>query len=225
MAIPVLVMGKSGSGKSASLRNFGPEEVCVINVLGKPFPFRSKLDKVFKTDDYATVMKALAQAANKGAKAIVIDDAGYLITNEFMRGHAAQGQGNAIFGFYNKLADDFWTLIEYIKKLPDDVVIYVMMHEEQNDFGAIKPKTIGKILDDKVSIEGMFTIVLRSEKDGDRHVFRTKTTGLDVTKTPIGMFEAEEIDNDLQMVDQTIRDYYGIKEKKTAKKAEKEATA
>lgn len=214
MAIPVLIMGKSGSGKSASLRNFGPDDICVINVLGKPFPFRGGLQKVFQTDDYATVMKAIAKAANGGSKAIVIDDAGYLITNEFMRGHAQQGQGNAIFGFYNKLADDFWRLIEFIKTMPQDVVIYVIMHEEQNDFGTIKPKTIGKILDDKVSVEGMFTIVLRSEKDGDKHVFRTKTTGQDVTKTPIGMFEDETIDNDLAMVDKAIRDYYGIKEEK-----------
>lgn len=212
MAIPVLIMGKSGSGKSASLRNFGPDDICVINVIGKPFPFRGELTKVFQTDDYATVMKAIAKAANNGSKAIVIDDAGYLITNEFMRGHAQQGQGNAIFAFYNKLADDFWRLTEFIKTMPPDVVIYVMMHEDQDDFGQITPKTMGKILKDKVCVEGLFTIVLRSEKDGDKHIFRTKTTGNDVTKTPMGMFEDETIDNDLAVVDKTIRDYYGIKE-------------
>lgn len=210
MAIPVLIMGKSGSGKSASLRNFGPDDVCVINVLGKPFPFRGDLTKVFQTDDYAKVMKAIAKAANSGSKAIVIDDAGYLITNEFMRGHAQQGQGNAIFGFYNKLADDFWTLIEFIKTMPPDVIIYVMMHEDQDDFGNVKPKVSGKILSDKVCVEGMFTIVLRTEKDGDNYIFRTKTTGLDVTKTPMGLFEAETIDNDLALVDRAIREYYAL---------------
>lgn len=205
MSIPVLVMGKSGSGKSASLRNFAPDDVDIVNVIGKPLPFRNKFQNIFVTDDYAKVLAGVKQSKKKS---IVIDDAGYLITNEFMKNHAAGGGGNAVFTLYNNMADHFWTLIEAIKALEDDKIVYLMMHEDQNDFGAVKPKTIGKLLDDKVCIEGLFTIVIRSEKDGDRYVFRTRTTGLDVTKTPIGMFEEDTIDNDLKLVDDTIRNYY-----------------
>lgn len=211
MAVPILVMGKSGSGKSASLRSFQEEDgVCVINVLGKPYPFKGEPGKTFVSTDYATIMKALAQAVKNGAKTLVIDDAGYLITTEFMEGHGAGGTGNAIFSLYNDIADHFFNLIQYIKGLPADVIVYVIMHEDQSDFGSVKPKTIGKLLDEKVCVEGMFTIVLRSEKSGDRYIFRTRTTGLDVTKTPMGMFEDEEIDNDLKEVTKTVREYYNI---------------
>ena len=208
MSKPVLIMGKSGSGKSASLRNFTPDDIDIINVIGKELPFRSEFKNIYQTDDYA---KALAAVKKSSKPAVVIDDAGYLITNQFMKNHASTGAGNAVFSLYNSMADNFWTLITAIKELDaPEKIVYLMMHEEQNDFGAIKPKTIGKLLDEKVCIEGLFTIVLRSEKDGDRYVFKTKTTGLDVTKTPIGMFEEEEIDNDLKMVDATIREYYSM---------------
>ena len=209
MGIPVLIIGKSGSGKSASLRNFAPEEIDIINVEGKPLPFRNSHETI-NTDSYKEVAEAV-----KGSKksSIVIDDAGYLITNQFMRGHSATGQGNAIFSFYNDIADMFWKLITFIKGrgVADDKIVYIMMHEDQNDFGQVKPKTLGKLLDDKVCIEGMFTIVLRSVFHDGKYFFRTRTDGLDVCKTPIGMFEAEEIENDAKAVDDAIRDYYGLK--------------
>ena len=208
MGIPVLVIGKSGSGKSASLRNFAPEEVDIINVESKPLPFRNN-HKTIDTDDYKTV----AAYVKKSEKpSIVIDDAGYLITNSFMRGHSSTGAGNAIFSFYNEIADNFWKLITFIKGrgVAPDKIVYIIMHEDQNDFGQIKPKTLGKLLDDKVCIEGMFTIVLRSVTHDGGYYFRTKTDGLDVSKTPIGLFEADEIDNDLKAVDTAIREYYGL---------------
>ena len=206
MSTPVLILGKSGSGKSASMRNFKPEEIEVINVLGKPLPFRNDFEMLV-SDQYKDVFIRLKESKKKS---IVIDDAGYLITNFFMRHHAEAGQGNAIFGLYNTLADNFWRLVDSIRKLPKETIVYMMMHEEQNDFGAIKPKTIGKLLDEKVCIEGMFTIVLRSEKDGDKYIFHTKSSGMDVAKTPMGLFETETIDNDLKMVDTAIREYYGM---------------
>jgi hypothetical protein len=209
MAIPVLIIGKSGSGKSASLRNFvGSDDVNVINVIDKPFPFKGEI-KSGSTDDYQKVMKWLVQFP---AKSIVIDDAGYLITNMFMKGHSAQGAGNAIFSFYNKIGDHFWNLIEFIKlKLPKDKIVYLIMHEDTDEFGNIKPKTIGKILDEKVCVEGMFTIVIRCITENGKHLFVTKSNGADVAKTPIGMFEDEEIDNDLVLVDKAIREYYDLK--------------
>lgn len=212
MGIPVLIIGKSGSGKSASLRNFQPGEVGIVNVLGKPLPFRNKLQAV-QTDDYKKVYTAITKAKTD---CIVIDDSGYLMTNQFMRGHSNTGAGNAIFTFYNDLGDQFWHLVRYVvENLPPQRVVYFMMHEDKNDFGDVKPKTIGKMLDEKVCVEGMFTIVLRSMLMNGKHVFRTQTDGMDVCKTPIGMFDSGEIDNDLKVVDNAIREYYYLNEEET----------
>lgn len=211
MGIPVLIIGKSGSGKSASLRNFQPGEVGIVNVLGKPLPFRNQLQAV-QTDDYKKVYTAITKAKTD---CIVIDDSGYLMTNQFMRGHSSTGAGNAIFTFYNDLGDQFWHLVRYVvENLPPQRVVYFMMHEDKNDFGDVKPKTIGKMLDEKVCVEGMFTIVLRSMLVNGKHVFRTQTDGMDVCKTPIGMFDSGEIDNDLKVVDNAIREYYYLNENK-----------
>ncbi len=208
MGVPVLVIGKSGAGKSASLRNcVGNKDFNVINVLDKPFPFRGKINSG-ATDDYNQVMKWLIQFPGKS---IVIDDAGYLITNMFMNGHSNAGAGNGVFSFYNKIGDHFWNLIEFIKKsVPADKIIYVVMHEDTDDYGNIRPKTIGKLLDEKVCIEGMFTIVLRAVVQNGKHIFLTQSSGSDVAKTPMGMFETAEIDNDITVVDKAIREYYEI---------------
>lgn len=218
MGLPVLIIGKSGSGKSASLRNcVDNENINVINVIDKPFPFRGHINSG-ASDDYKKVMNWLVRSK---ALSIVIDDAGYLITNMFMRGHADAGAGNGVFSFYNKIGDHFWNLIECIKKsVPDNKIVYVIMHEDIDDFGNIKPKTIGKLLDEKVSIEGMFTIVLRCVVENGKHVFLTQSSGNDVAKTPIGMFEDMQIDNDLLIVDKAIRDYYEM-EKPTSNANEK----
>lgn len=207
MGIPVLIMGKSGSGKSTSLRNFGKDEILFINVMKKPLPFKGKFTQTLASDSYSDIARTLV---NLKKKTVVIDDAGYLITNMFMRGHSSKGAGSAIFNFYNDIADRFWKMIEYVKKLPEDVIVYLLMHEEENDNGQIKPKTIGKMLDEKVCLEGMFTIVLRCVTEDGNHYFRTKTTGNDVSKAPMGMFEAELIDNDLKAVDTAIRGYYEL---------------
>lgn len=217
MAIPVLIIGKSGSGKSTSMRNFaGSDDLNVINVLDKPFPFRGKI-KSGATDDYQQVMRWLIQFP---AKSIVIDDAGYLMTNMFMKGHANQGAGNAIFSFYNQLGDHYWNLIEFIKKsVPKDKIIYMIMHEDTDDYGNIRPKTIGKMLDEKVCIEGMFAIVIRSISENGSHYFLTQNNGSDVAKTPMGMFEDGKIDNDLLIVDKAIREYYELTPDEEAPKA------
>lgn len=209
MSLPILIIGKSGSGKSASMRNFKKEEIDVINVESKPLPFRNNFVTI-DTDDYRAVCKAIK---NSKKKVVVVDDAGYLITNAFMRGHASQGAGNAMFNFYNQLADNFWKLITYIKSMDDkNKIVYIIMHDQKNDYGDIRPKTIGKLLDDKVCVEGMFTICLRSMVQDGRFVFRTRSNGFDVTKTPIGLFDTEEVDNDLRMVDEKIRDFYGLEQ-------------
>lgn len=151
MGIGVLIIGKSGSGKSTSLRNFKSDEVGIINVISKPLPFKNVNGlKTVDTDNYADVKKVI-----EGSKtpSIVIDDAGYLITNQFMRKHSNTGGGNAVFSLYNDIADSFWNLTEQIKKLPNNKIVYILMHEDKNDFGDIKPKTIGKLIDEKVCLE------------------------------------------------------------------------
>ena len=206
MAVPVLIIGRSGTGKSASLRNFEENTVGIINVLGKPLPFQNNL-KFVKTDDYSKI-KAILLGSK--VNSLVIDDAGYLITNAFMRGHSA-GKGSNIFDLYNSLGDNFWNLIQFIiHELPENKIVYLFMHEDKNEFGEMKPKTIGRMLDEKVCVEGMFTIVLRAFKEDNKYLFATQSDGFDVTKTPIGMFEDPKIDNDLQFVDQKIRSYYKI---------------
>lgn len=204
MGLPVLIIGKSGSGKSTSLRNC--QDFAVFNVAGKPLPFRDQ-PKIKNTDDYGVITKGLSVCK---ATSIVIDDAGYLMTNQFMRGHASKGAGNAIFSFYNSIGDNFWNLIEYAKQLPPEKIVYFMMHTDTDDFGNIKPKSIGKMLDEKVCIEGLFTIVFHSKYDNGKYVFTTKTDGTDVAKTPMDMFDSREIDNDLKFVDDVIREYYGL---------------
>lgn len=207
MATPVLIIGKSGSGKSTSLRNcVGNENWNLIRVLNKPLPFKGKING-WTTDDYQTVMKALGQSK---AKNIVLDDAGYLITNHFMRGHSSAGAGNGVFTLYNNIGDYFWNLIQYIIKLPEDKIVYVMMHEDKNDFGDIKPKTIGKLIDEKVCLEGMFTIVLRCIEESGKHLFVTQASDGAVSKSPMGMFETLTIDNDLLLVEKAVREYYEL---------------
>ena len=208
-------MGKSGGGKSTAMRNcVDNENWNLINVLGKPLPFKGKIPSV-TTDDYGQVMNCLK---NSKAPSIVIDDAGYLITNYFMRNHSSKVQGNAIFSMYNTLADNFWNLIEYIKKLPSDKIVYVIMHEDTDEYGNTKPKTIGKLLDEKICLEGMFTIVLRCILENGKHLFVTQADNGAVSKSPMGMFEELQIDNDLLLVDNAIREYYGIEIKESEEK-------
>jgi len=211
MGIGVLIIGKSGSGKSTSLRNFKSDEVGIINVISKPLPFKNVNGlKTVDTDNYADVKKVI-----EGSKtpSIVIDDAGYLITNQFMRKHSNTGGGNAVFSLYNDIADSFWNLTEQIKKLPNNKIVYILMHEDKNDFGDIKPKTIGKLIDEKVCLEGLFSIVLRAKKVDKNYYFFTQATDGDVAKSPIGMFDELYIENDLKVVDDKIREFYGIANK------------
>ena len=155
-------------------------------------------------------MKCLA--ASK-AQSIVIDDAGYLITNQFMREHSSTGKGNAVFELYNSLGDYFWNLMQFItNKLPDNKIVYVIMHEDKDEQGDIKPKTIGKLLDEKVNIAGMFTIVLRCIEEGGKHFFVTQAANGAVSKSPEDMFDDLTIPNDLSLVDRKIREYYEMED-------------
>lgn len=207
MGIPVLIIGKSGTGKSRSMKNCVGKDFGLIRVLNKPLPFRGKIGGAV-TSDYKNI--CLSLASPKWPKSIVIDDAGYLITGQFMDGHNSTGKGNAVFTLYNDMADNFYRMIQHIaNNTPEDRIVYVIMHEDTNDFGDIRPKTIGKLLDEKVCIEGMFTIVLRAVHT-DNYYFVTQSRDGAVSKSPDDMFDSVEIPNDLLAVDNAIRSYYEI---------------
>jgi len=201
MAVLVMVYGHSGSGKSASLRNFDPEQVAVINVLGKPLPFRSNM-KTYITNDYGKIDVAIHSTKRKS---IVIDDATYLMTGEFMRNAKVAG-----YQKFTDMAANFNTLLMRAKEMPDDVVVYFFGHSERDGDGGEKFKTIGKLLDEKVCVEGYFTIVLKTVVQDGRYLFSTRNDGMDTVKTPLGMFSDALIENDLAAVDKTIREYYNI---------------
>ena len=204
MAILCMLYGQSGTGKSTSLRNFQKEDVSIINVSGKPMPFRQKLPTV-STDNYKQIIGGLPKIKTPS---IVIDDATYLMVNAFMRNAKVQG-----YQKYTDMAFDFNSLIEAALKLPDDKIVYFIGHSNQADDGREQFKTIGKMLDNYVTLEGKFTIVLKTVVKDGQYYFSTQNNGMDTVKSPMGMFEEELIPNDLKAVDDVIREYYGIEAK------------
>ena len=218
MGIPVLIIGRSGSVKSRSLKRCVGKDFGLLRVLNKPLPFRGKF--IGKPCNNYSEINEIVKSP-KWPASIVIDDAGYLITGQFMDGHATTGKGNAVFSLYNQMADNFYRLIQTIaNEAPANRIVYVIMHEDTNEFGDIRPKTIGKLLDEKVCLEGMFTIVLRALK-GEKYMFVTQSRDGAVSKSPDDMFPDVEIDNDLLLVDNVIREYYGIENPKNKESEEK----
>lgn len=204
MGLPVLILGNSGTGKSASLRNLDPGQYGLVNPAKKPLPFKSD-KKSLMSDDYRRITETLARASSN---IIVIDDAQYLMANEFMR--RAQEKG---YDKFTEIGLNFFNLIEYVvNTMGPEKIVYFMGHTEVDAYGNVKLKTIGKMLDEKITIEGLFTIVLQTfvQRDPRRFFFSTQNDGTDTVKTPIGMFAEDLIDNDLVIVDAAIRAYYGL---------------
>lgn len=206
MGVPVILYGRSGSGKSRSLKNFGTDEIFYVNVEKKMLPFKGKFKYTLVSEDTNLISSQLRKMPCKTA---VIDDSTYIMVNQFMRRHRGK-QGSSQFDLYNDIADFIWNLFETVRSLPDDVIVYIIMHEETNDYGTTKIRTIGKLLDDKVQPEGIVTVCLRCVIDNGKHYFLTQSDGTDPTKSPEGMFDSDKIENDLKYVDTKIREYYGI---------------
>ena len=205
MGIPVLILGESGSGKSASLRNMPPDETILINAVGKPLPFRGKFPFTVNTNNYSKIKTAIKKSTEK-FKRCVIDDSQYLLAFDYLSRAKETG-----YGKFTDLALSFVDLIEYVtNNTPPDYIVYFLHHVEFTEDGRIKAKTIGKMLDEKIGIEGLCTIVLLCKTDGKRHYFVTQSDGRTTAKSPMEMFDSE-IDNDLNMVDETIRKYYEFK--------------
>lgn len=201
MGMPVLILGASGSGKSTSLRNFEPTEVGVFNVASKPLPFRKKLATVNHAD-YSIIQKTLL--ANK-LRCYVIDDSQYLMAFGLFARAKEVG--------YQKFTDcalNFYNMLSLIRDhTTDDTVVYLLHHTEYDDSGHIKAKTSGKMLDNQLTLEGLFSIVLLAETDGKEHCFITQSDGFTTAKSPMEMFPPK-IENDLKAVDTAIREYYGF---------------
>lgn len=206
MGMPVLILGESGSGKSTSLRNFPPDKVAVLNVASKPLPFKNKL-MVRNGVDYNSINNSLQKNA---MKAYVIDDVQYLMSFEFFD-HARETG----YQKFTNLGKNFYDMMMNIRNCTsEDTIVYLLGHIEQCADGRQKMKTIGKMLDEKLTIEGLCTIVLwcKSELENKTvaYKFVTQTDGTTTAKSPMEMFGDLEIDNDLYLVDKTIREFYGF---------------
>lgn len=207
MAQKILIMGESGSGKSTSLRNCDPAITAIVNPVGKPLPFRGSknfptLNGVTDSEEICDFMK---KSAGSGAKLIVIDDFQYILAVPYMDRIKENGWDK-----YNDFGANYFKIIDVCKELPDDVCVYYLTHCETLDSGLTTVKLIGKLLREKITIEGLFTIVLKTGVSEGKYYFFTQNSGKDTVKSPMGMFDSFSIDNDLAYVDAKVRNYYEL---------------
>ena len=217
MSYPVLILGESGTEKTTSLRNLNPEHCVLIQSVKKPLPFRSagwrrydattKEGNVFVTDKSETIVRIINGTS---APIVIIDDFQYIMANEFMRRVLDKESGNAAFAKYNEIARSVWDIINAAAQAGDVKRVYMLSHTQNSEDGNVKIKTIGKLLDEKITIEGMFTMVMRTHVNQGEYLFSTHNSGHDTVKTPLGMFADDYIPNDLKAVDAAITDFYGI---------------
>lgn len=205
MGVAVLVLGESGSGKSASMRNFKQSDVSVLNVASKPFPFKNV--NSIKKADKATYGMIKGAVSSGRTLSYVIDDAQYLMAFESFEKANETG-----YGKFTTMAKNYQEMLRYIQEdTSPDTIVYVLQHIDTNEDGKIKAKTLGKMLDQQLTVEGLFTIVLLCEASEKGHYFITQSDGTNPCKSPMGMFDDVKIDNDLKRVDDAIREYYGLK--------------
>lgn len=206
MSIAIMVLGESGTGKSASMRSLDPTTTLLIQTVKKPLPFQAKGWMPQVTDNWETICKYIQAAAGRGKDKVVIDDFQYLLANEFMRRSSEKG-----FDKFMEIGHHAWSVMKAAGEAPDNVRVYLLSHTATDEYGNVKAKTIGKMLDEKITVEGMFTIVLRTAVTDQGYHFHTQNSGQDTTKSPIGMFSERLIGNDLAEVDKAICAYYDIK--------------
>lgn len=216
MGMPVLILGKSGSGKSTSLRSIDPEDALLIQTIKKPLPFKStewkqwnfetKQGSVYCTDKASHIIACIKNAKSNGKSIVIVDDFQYQMSNTFMRRAFEKG-----YNKFTEIGKDAWDIVQAAINVEDDTRVYILSHTYEDELGEnIRMKTIGKMLDDKITMEGMFTIVLRCILNDGEHFFSTKNNGKDTVKSPMELFDKGEITNDLGMVDDKICGYYEI---------------
>lgn len=201
MGVLVMVLGKSGSGKSTSLRNFEAGEIGIFNVAGKPLPFRKRLPKA----DRCGYCDIAAMLAKNDLRAYAVDDSTYLM--QFSNFAKAKETG---YGKFVDMAVEFERLLEAAMATDRDTVVYFLHHPDEDDRGNVRPKTVGRMLDEKLCIEGLFPIVIGCEVRDGRHVFSVEPDERGIAKAPMGMFEESTFDNDLKAVDAAIREYWQL---------------
>ena len=185
------------------MKEFNEDEICLISVQKSLLPFRKKFSETVVTDKYSEIIKAM-QSTKK--KVIVIDDTQYLMCNEFMRRATEKG-----YDKFTEIAQNFWSLVvQEVNSLPEDVIVYLLCHTATDENGVEKMKTIGKLVDEKITPEGLFTIVLKTAVSDGNYAFVTQDNGKDTVKSPEGMFTTYAINNDLKYVDEKIRNYYEL---------------
>ena len=209
MSIATMILGQSGTGKSTSLRNLDPNKVLLIQAVRKPLPFRSSQWKplkeggsVIKQSNAENIKKLLL---NTPQDIIIIDDFQYIMASEFMNRALEKG-----YDKFTEMAKNAYEILMTAMNLPDNKRVYILSHTEESESGKTKIKTIGKMLDEKVTLEGLVTIVLQTAVVNGQYIFMTKNSGQNTVKSPMGLFEDEHIENDLNVVDQAICEYWGI---------------
>jgi hypothetical protein len=209
MSIATLVLGQSGTGKSTSFRNMDPAKTLLIQVVSKPLPFRSKAWKPVKEGGNIIVSSSsndICAAMKKTTRPIIlVDDFQYLLATEFMDRAHEKG-----YEKFTEMARHYYDVLTTATTLPADKRVYLLSHTDTSESGQVKAKTIGKLLDEKITVEGLVTIVLRTHVINGQYVFSTRNSGADTVKTPLGLFEDEHIPNDLMAVDEAIASYYEL---------------
>ena len=200
MAIKTLICGLSGTGKSTSIRNL--KDVAVVNPVNKPLPFKNHFEMLNGVTELAEIIKFMKSTK---CKTIIVDDFQYLLSIPYMRRIKESGWDK-----YNDFASNYFDIITVCDELPDDVTVYFMTHTETLEDGTETVKLIGKLLREKICIEGLFTTVLKTMVNDGKYYFITQNNGRDNVKSPLGMFESYAIDNDLAYVDAKIRSYYEV---------------
>lgn len=209
MSIACMILGQSGTGKSTSLRNMKPAETLLIQVIPKPLPFRSKDWKPVKEHGNIIVANQSAEICQMMRRTtrpiIVVDDLQYLLATEFMERAHEKG-----YEKFTEMARHYYDVLTTAAALAPEKRVYLLSHTDTSESGQVKAKTIGKLLDEKITVEGLVTIVLRTHVINGQYVFSTRNNGSDTVKTPLGLFEDEHIPNDLMAVDQAIASYYEL---------------
>jgi hypothetical protein len=212
MSIGTIIIGESGTGKTHSLQNLNPADVLLIQSVRKPLPFPSKGWKpatkenpsgtIFQTDNSRTIVEAMTRTSKP---IIIIDDFQYILANEFMRRSDERG-----YDKFTEIARHAWDILMSANNLKPYQRVYIMAHSATDDAGKVRVKTIGKMLDDKITVEGLMTIVLRTQVTNGNYLFSTQNSGSDTVKSPVKMFPNDLIDNDLKAVDGLICEYFDI---------------
>lgn len=216
MGVPVLLYGKSGAGKSRSLKNFAENEILYFNVSNKLLPFKNKFKYVVKSNKTSNIIKCMCEMAkaHPEVKVYVIDDFGFTMADYFLEEHSKGRTGRQVYDLYNEIGDDVNNIVKTVKALPEDIIVYIIMHEDIADDGTYKLRTVGKLVDNYINLEGRVTICIRCVSNSGEHKFIINNDN-GITKAPEDMFENTEIENDLKIVDTTIREYYELTEKET----------